>query len=283
MSLQARCPELGIDVLDPNPAQLDHLRAKQEALVELRDEARRRRFNVEDDDPRGLSERGNFESLFRGLRQFVYEFVLDREGWRRLFDRGSDALDVGAEVFVNRYWSVAFELFFADPLLEAMFGPAAIQHATPGSYPRYFQARFERGLARADAPDNPFLHHVFLGHYLDRAGARPRFLEAPAVPQRLRLIEGTLEAIPDLRPYDFLDLSNIFDWMDASEVARTLARVREESVPGSIVMWRQLNNAQDLERLLAPVFRFDAREQETLAKRDRSLFYATIHVGRRIR
>ena len=175
--------------------------------------------------------------------------------------------------------SRAFERFFSDPLLRSMFGPAATQHARPGSYPAYFQRAFEDGLTREGAVDNPFLHHVFLGHYLDREGCLPPFLAAPVPELRITFREGCIDAQLDLSGYGFVDLSNILDWMDTDQVGALLDKLCRESQPGTVVMWRQLNNARDLEAGLRGDFVFDAAWQRSLRARDRSLFYSSVHVG----
>ena len=72
LTLQSVLPELEITLLDPNAAQLDLVRAKLDALDALRAGDRLARFNVENDDPSGLCECGNFESLFRSLRTFLF-------------------------------------------------------------------------------------------------------------------------------------------------------------------------------------------------------------------
>lgn len=278
MTLAGLFPELEITLLDPNVAQLDLVQRKLEALLGFDEPARLERFNVEDDDPEGLSECGNFEALFRGLRTFVHDMVWPRERWRSAFEQGS-LDDLAARVFAGPYWSVAFELFFSDRLLSTMFGPAATQHATPGSYPRYFQRLFERGLSRPDAVHNPFLHHVFLGHYLRRAEALPSFLRKPPRAPRFTFVAGYLEAGVDLAEFDFVGLSNIMDWMPGADVAALFEKVRREMRSGSVVMWRQLNNARDLQGALGPGFAFDADRQRRLHASDKSLFYSSIHVG----
>ena len=76
LSLQSWWPESRFTLVDPNPAQLELVRRKV-ALIEAgvtRDV--RLRCNVESDDPSGLSQCGNFEGLFRGLRGFLHEFVV---------------------------------------------------------------------------------------------------------------------------------------------------------------------------------------------------------------
>ena len=279
LSLRAHLPSLAITLLDPNMAQLDLVQRKIEALALLKRPERLSRFNVENRDVTGLSECGNFESLFRGLRNFLYEFVLPADDMLRLFCE-RDVLARAPEVlFAHPYWSVAFEIFFADPLLHAMFGPNATQHAAPGSYPGYFRTLFERGLGRPDAFDNPFLHHVFLGHYLDRPGCLPHFLVEPADRYLFELHHGPIDEHVDLSEYDFIGLSNIMDWMVPADVETLLGKVLKESRPGTVVMWRQLNNERDLTASLRPSFSFDDEWSRDLWERDRSLFYSSVHVG----
>ncbi len=279
LTLQAVFPELALTLLDPNVAQLDLVQRKVDALEKLSGAARKERFNVETDDPTGLSECGNFESLFRGLRTFLHEFVLPRDDVRRLFEEPGALAEAPRLLFEHRFWPVAFGMYFSDPLLNAIFGDAATQHAEPGSYPDYFRRLSEAGLARGDARDNPFLHHVFLGHYLDREGCLPRFLTAPAAAYRFAFAEGALDAGVDLSAFDLVDLSNIMDWMSPADVASLLTKVRDEMRPGAAVLWRQLNNRRNLEGPLREHFAFDAAWQRSLQERDRSPFYSSVHVG----
>jgi len=277
LTVQAVFPDLELTLLDPNPAQLDHVRAKIEAL-ELPEAERKRRFNVEDDDPRGLSQCGNFESLFRGLREFLCDFVVDRDTMRRLFDEPGKIAEAPSLLFDHAYWSVAFETFFFDRLLETMFGPDATQHAAPGSYPTYFRRAFERGLVRDDAAKNPFLHHVLLGRYLCDEPSLPHFLRVPAPEYRFELVEGRLDAF-ELTGFELVDLSNVPDWMGPDDVRALFRKVGAEMRAGSTVVWRQLNNERDLEAELRPAFTFDTTWQDDLLRRDRSLFYSSVHVG----
>jgi S-adenosylmethionine-diacylglycerol 3-amino-3-carboxypropyl transferase len=279
LTLQAIFPGAEFTLLDPNPAQLNHVRAKMDAVHNTSVTLRNADFNVEHDDSRSLSECGNFESLFRGLRRLLHDLVLPYEGWRRYFTVPGALGEIQATVFDHPYWPVVFEMYFGDPLLEAMFGPDATQHAEPRSYPGYFRNVFERGLERDTAIDNPFLHHVFLGHYLDRPACLPGYLSMPAADYRFRFVEGYVDDEVDLGEYDFIGLSNILDWMAPAAVHTLLDKVARELQPGSVVMWRQLNNKRDLAARLRQTLDFDDSWCRSLQARDRSLFYSSIHVG----
>ena len=183
------------------------------ALRDIDAAAHHRRFNIGCSDPNGLNQNGNFESLFRGLREFIFDLIADEAEIRAMFEEKDRLASVSEILFSSKYWSVAFDLYFSDSLLNAMFGPDATQHAETGSYPRYFQQLFEKGLTSAAAFDNYFLHHVFLGYYLQRPDSLPYYLLSPPTGYHFQMVEGTLDRVPELHRFDLISLSNIMDWM----------------------------------------------------------------------
>lgn len=261
----ARRPEPPrIQAFDLNPAQLDHGRGKAACA----DPAQ---LNVESADPAALNQRGAFEGLFRLLRQVIVEFVAPAAEIEAFFAGEAALLQRWA---AHPYWPTAFELAFADPLLLTMFGPAAIQHAAPGSYPGYFQRVFERGLAAPDAARNPFLQHVLLGRY--RAGDAPAYIAGRG--GAVTWVAGDLLAA-DPVGVGLFSLSNIFDWSDDALVARWAGHLARHAEPGAVVLIRQLNNTRDLRPFFAPAFRFDDALGAALLQADRSLFYNRVEVA----
>ena len=281
LTLQALFPDLHITLVDFNPAQLERVQEKMGALHNVDAPTRCQRFNIETNDPKGLNQNGNFESLFRGLREFIFDLVADEAEIRVLFEEEGRLADVSEILFSSKYWSVAFDLYFSDSLLNAMFGPDATQHAEAGSYPRYFQTLFERGLTSTTAFDNYFLHHVLLGYYLQRPASLPYYLLAPPTDYRFQMVEGTLDQVPALQCFDLISLSNIMDWMPLAEIISLIGHLQNEMKPGATVLYRQLNNYTDLSTDFGDSFEFNqalgARFQET----ERSLFYSSVHVGKR--
>ncbi len=282
LALRAADPQVCITLVDPNAEQFSHLDRKRRALSALSGDALKEAFNIGHSNSTGLSESGNFEALFRGLRGFLHDFVLPYEAWSRLFSNQSQSSETLTSAFASPYWPVAFQLYFSNTLLNTMFGVDATQHAAPGSYPGYFQALIERGLRRADAHCNPFLHHIFLGHYVDRRECLPIFLQtlpSRAGDDEFTYVHGRLEDVANLGEHDFVDLSNILDWSTPEAVACLCAHLAEVLRPGAVVMWRQLNNWRDFEACFNGRFAFDAAFGQALQARDQSLFYSSIHVG----
>lgn len=266
-------PDLALTLYDFNPDQLAHVDARARAVAAGDGD----RLGIESADPESLAQCGEFERLFRVLATAIRELVVgtaDLEVW---FGRGTDprSAEEARRWFASPYWPSVFHTAFNDPLLIAMFGPDAVQHAPPGSYPVYFQGVFERGLVRADGPTNPFLQHILLGRYLARDA--PSFLTS-RVAMRFTSVLGGLPDVPDLDRYDLVHVSNIFDWSNDEQV-REWCEVLRGLHPGAVVVIRQLNNARDLGALLGAWFEVDHAFGDRLQMQDRSLFYNRIVVA----
>jgi len=283
LSLQSEFPKASITVLDPNPLQIDLIRKKVRTLSELDSKSSKTAFGIGSDDSKSLTGSGNFESLFRSFRNFIHEFVFSSEDWLDFFTDVNRHVLFGETIFKSKYWPVAFQLFFSDPLLLAMFGSNAIQYAARGSYPAYFQRVLEKGLLDSSAKTNYFLHHIFLGYYLDDPKCLPLYLTNQAQGLReFEYIETDAQNGPHFGRFDVISLSNIFDWMDKSDVAQLMKRLSNEMKNDAWVVYRQLNNFSDLRSHLGLSFRFDDKLAANLHDSDRSLFYSSIHIGQKI-
>jgi S-adenosylmethionine-diacylglycerol 3-amino-3-carboxypropyl transferase len=275
LTLAHQFPGLHVAAFDFNPFQLEHIRKKAEAAARGDVEA----LNVGRASVDGLNQCGEFEGLFRVLKAALDEFVIPASERSAYFDPATPDERRAALVqgwTGSRYWSAAFAIAFNDPLLHAMFGRDATQHAEPGSYPRYFQRVFTRGLDRPDGWCNPFLQHVLVGAY--RTDDAPAYVNARGVPA-LELVQGSLPDVPDLERFQVYSLSNIFDWSDDSLVKTWAGLLTRHARPGAAVIIRQLNNDRDVRRQFEPAFAFDDRLGAELLAADRSLFYNHIEVG----
>lgn len=270
LALAHRFPSLEVHAFDLNPDQLQHGRDKADAIARHDLAA----LNVKASSPSGLSQRGEFEKLFRVLRHALVEVVAPEVQLEQFFAEPSARAGLLTSWQGSPYWPACFEVAFTEGLLHAMFGPDATRHATRGSYPGYFQRVFEKGLASAGAGENPYLQHVLLQRY----ETPPSFLVSGA---RLAVAwhHGSLTDVPALERFDAVSLSNIFDWSDESLV-RAWARALTALRPNSLVVYRQLNNQRDW-RALFEGFEPDAALSDTWTTQERALFYERVTVLRR--
>lgn len=274
LSLRVLHPTLKIELIEPNPVQIALIKKKisilkKQSLPEARKIIATEKFDT-------LIESGNFESLFRMLRTFIFEFVIEQKHFIQFFEQGK-AIS-WKDVFQNPYWAAAFELFFSNSLLVSMFGPDAIQYAKPGSYPRYFRELIERGLQRQDARSNYFLQHIFLGRYLSRAENLPDYLKKRIVDFQFKFNQMFAHEFNNYGKCGLVSLSNILDWSNPHTLTAIGERVSADMRAGSVLLFRQLNNDTDFKAFFKG---FDWKNElgKKLLKNDRSLFYSDICVG----
>lgn len=277
LSLLAAFSDLDVHVFDPNPNQIDHVKEKLALLSDLKIGDFTDQFNIDNCNTHGLNEKGNFESLFRGFRTFITEHVVDRGSLEACLSGDDEELN---EILSGVYWPIAFELFFNDRYLEAMFGHEATQHAPKNSYPEYFRTCIERGLKSSNRSNNYFLHHIFLGQYLKHNRCLPLYLSSPLCNRNISFSTGFLVDVKHLGSFDYVMLSNIFDWMDDEEVDNHI-QLLKHMMPGSVLVYRQLNNHRDLSSKLKPYFKFHQSLSNELLSQDRSLFYSRLVIAER--
>jgi len=274
LALARAFPGLPITAFDLSAVQIAHAEHKRRLALAGNAPA----LGVGNQDAAGHSQLGEFEGLFRVLRLFLEEFVATKAELEAFFTADTEPnvrQTMLARWQTSPYFAAAFELAFADSLLLAMFGPAAIQHAAKGSYPGYFQRAFVRGLGQANAHENPFLAHVLLGRYTELA--KPDYLGLEAAPN-VRFVQGSLEAAGDLGQVRLASLSNIFDWSDDALVANWASQLA--ALPaGAMILIRVLNNARDVRPMFARNFSFDDERGQAMLAMDRSLFYERVLVG----
>jgi len=188
-------------------------------------------------------------------------------------------------IYLNKYWPVAFDLFFSDSILLAIFGKDAIQHAAPGSYPRYFQKQLELSLNKANFKTNYFLHHIFLGYYFDKNDCLPIYLQKESRLKSIKfdfeLLHSDLLNIKNINEFQLVSLSNIFDWMEEEKVLKVLKYLDDYLAPGSVIIFRQLNNNKNYLSNFKTLKR-DNELSDKLMLLDRSLFYNKINIIKKI-
>ena len=276
--LKAANPDIEISLIEPNLAQIGLIKEKIQALKIHQKDDLYRKFGVGNSVSENLIECGNFESLFRQFRLFVQEFIIAETEIEKTFNDNSP--QTWQEVFKHTFWQVAFDLFFSDSILKAMFGEAAIRHAPRNSYSAYFQRVLEKGLTREDAPRNYFLHHIFLGFYLADENALPYYLVNLPKSLEFEFFNGSAQDFAGFRGRQLVHFSNIFDWCDEKIASQIISSAAETLKKGSVVVFRQLNNRKNYREIFGQNFKWS--DTSEILEKDRSLFYEKIEIGEKI-
>lgn len=112
-TLAAKYPKIQLHLIEPNIAQIKLIQEKMKSLKTLHGQPLFQKFGVglSDRNESSLIEQGNFESLFRGLREFLFQFVISRPALLKLLKKGP--VQNWKSLFAHPYWPVAFDLYFS--------------------------------------------------------------------------------------------------------------------------------------------------------------------------
>jgi S-adenosylmethionine-diacylglycerol 3-amino-3-carboxypropyl transferase len=205
--------------------------------------------------PAGSTSAASSRGLFRVLRRFLDEFVIEARRGRavlrrqRLLRRDRRALDQPP--------------LLARGLRRGLrrgIPPRHVRPPPPRSTRRRahtrdtFSGPSRGGCAVMTGPTIPFCSTCSWGG----TSAPPPYTPLPDA-AHLTLVHGSLADVRELGRFDVISLSNIFDWSDDALVAAWAAHLAAHAKPGAHVLLRQLNNTRDLRRHFAPAFTFDDR------------------------
>lgn len=276
LSIKAEFPDIHLSVIEPNPAQIKLI--KKKIMLIKKNTLKNIIKTISIETSESLIESGHFESLFKMLREFIYEFVISKSNLLKLMQSNSSGK--WKSIFQNPFWKIAFDLYFSDALLITMFGRDAVQYAPKNSYPSYFRNLIEKGLTRPDARTNYFLHHIFFGHYLKGKKNWPPYLQK--LPSRFDMDfhECYANQYADYNQFNFVSLSNIFDWSPRQQIKQIAKKISKQMRPGSVLIYRHLNNPNSFKSYFKG-FKWQVKLEKQFLDSDRSLFYSKICVGRK--
>lgn len=298
----------GLDLVDPNPAQLALTRLKLRLLREpvpermqllghapLPLEARAERLAallqelslpaqslgpLETVARLGPDYAGRTERLFAALRARLRDQQFDLRELVGLRAPAEQLRRIRPGTLLGQGLARACEEVFALPNLEALFGVAATRNRVQ-PFEQHFAERLRHVLGSLPAAGNPWLWQLLIGRY--PPGVPAPWLEQPPREQLppLRCLHTSLEDALEGEegPWELIDLSDVLDWQEPDQARETLARARARLAPGGVLVVRQLNSAHDVPALSEGIA-WDEEYAARLHEEDRSYFYRALHVGR---
>jgi S-adenosylmethionine-diacylglycerol 3-amino-3-carboxypropyl transferase len=172
---------------------------------------------------------------------------------------------------------------FADVMslenLVALFGRDATQNPRM-PFAEHFAGRVRRAFANSVPRRNPFLWQMLAGRFPPRIAwdwldsDAPLLVEPEFVHSMMKPAMDALAA----DSVDFVQLSNILDWLSPADACAVLDSVSRVLKPGGRVLVRQLNSSLDIPALGAAIV-WDSSLSRAMEAGDRSFFYPEVHVG----
>ncbi|MGY8782665.1 MAG: DUF3419 family protein [Fidelibacterota bacterium] len=269
LSLKTLLNDLEITVFDINTHQLKHLEKKVNSIKEKKYYD----LNIDFKNDNSLNQSGKFEKMFQKFRFLFCQNISSFSEIEMLFNYSTNKekrLQIISQWYRTKNIKKPFEVVFNDKSIEMVFSKKATQHAEPGTYIEYFYHKIMRSFNKENFYHNPFLQHIFLGYYLSN-DALPYMLNNKENLE-FNYFNGTIYEVPNIKSYDLVTISNLFDWSSESFIKRSAAYLSQLN-KGAAVLLRQLNNNKEWYPLFQNNFTDDPSFDNKWQKEDRSMFY----------
>ncbi len=228
----------------------------------------------------GPDQAGRFEFIFAQLRACLVPVQDDLEALLTLSDPGVQTAMAAPGTELGDALENAFEHALSQANLVRLFGAEATRNPRQ-SFAQHFLAQTRKCLATQPAWSNPFLAQFLLGRF--QGGHVYPWLDATPADHlpALHWYGGPMhEALGALPPgsVDFVQLSNILDWLSPAAASETLRLASQALRPGGRLLLRQLNSMLDI-CASGPALRWLVREAAQLHAFDQSFFYRALHLA----
>ena len=189
----------------------------------------------------------------------------------------------------NRRWRLLFRALLNRAVFRRAYDPAFFRHVENPSFARHFHGLIDHVLTEVPVADNYFVHHMLTGAYPEHPGGLPPYLQPEGAASvsdgldRLELVDGSYGAYLATcgdATIDAFALSNICEWLDASQVDELFAEIVRTAVPGARLVIRNFVGWTEVPERWAGVVVEDRPRGEALVAGDRSGFQRRVAVCR---
>ena len=234
----------------------------------------------------GLGGVGKFERYFRLMRTYLLPLVHGRRTIDEVFvSREKPA----REIFVrqrwnNLRWRLLLRAFFSNAVMGKLGRDPAFFAYVRGSLAEHVARKIEFAAIEQDPSENPFLHWILKGAHgraLPFAWRAENFETIAARLDRLDIRPGSLERFVSTgERADGFNLSDIFEYMDATTFAKVYGSILDASRPNArLVYWNMMVPRRAPAEFASRVERLDQIEARGKLI-DKAFFYADFVVER---
>ena len=230
----------------------------------------------------GVIHAGKFERYFHLFRRWVLPLVHSRRTIHDLCALGS--VEDQRAFYRARWdtwrWRALFRVFFSRAVMGRLGRDPEFFAGVEGPVATRILERTRWALTELPVATNPFFAYIMTGTFT--RAALPRYLEPRhetairAGLERLRLVEGPIEAVPG--GFDGFNLSDVFEYMSPADHERAYAALLERARPGARLVYWNLLAPRARPASLAARARPLAEVAASLHARDRAWFYQRLHV-----
>lgn len=229
----------------------------------------------------GIINVGKFEHYFQIFGKKILPLIHSKKIRQELLEKKSkeERIEFYNKKWNNVRWNLLFRVFFSKTIMGKLGRDKAFFRYVNVNVPEHILQRTKYALTELDTSENSYLHYIINGKYNDVlpvAYRKENFEKIKNNIDKLILLSESVESFIERDDIDYIskyNLSDIFEYMDDSQMCKIFEKMFTKSGTGTIVAyWNMLADkraSKYFENL-----RYEKKKSEELLKQDKAFFYS---------
>ena len=230
---------------------------------------------------KGIINTGKFEKYFQTFGQKILPLIHNKKTRKELLEKKSkeERIKFYNSKWNNIRWQLLFRIFFSKTVMGKLGRDKAFFRYVNVNVPKHILERTKYAITELDTSENSYLHYIINGRYdniLPIAYRKENFEIIKNNIDNLILLKESVETFIQRDDIDYIskyNLSDIFEYMDDSQMCKIYEKIKTKSKEGTIIAyWNMLADKRiskyfdDLE--------YKEVESRELLKKDKAFFYS---------
>ncbi len=231
----------------------------------------------------GIIHSGKFEKYFQIFGQKVLPLIHSSKARQKLLEKKSkdERIDFYNKTWNNFRWRLLFKIFFSRTVMGKLGRDKAFFRYVNVNVAEHILERTKYAITELDTSENSYLHYIINSKYdkvLPLAYRKENFETIKNNIDKLILLTESVETFINRDDVDYINkynLSDIFEYMDDSQMCKIYESIFKKSPSGSrVIYWNMLAD----KRASKYFDNLDYREEESteLLKKDKAFFYSKL-------
>lgn len=230
---------------------------------------------------KGVIHCGKFENYFHIFCNKILPLVHTRKVRDELLQKKTreERIEFYNKKWNNLRWNILFRLFFSRTVMGKLGRDKAFFRYVNVNVPEHILQRTKYAFTELDTSENSYLYYIFNAKYdkvLPVAYRKENFWKIKNNIDKLILLSESVETFLERDDIDYIskyNLSDIFEYMDDSQMCKIIEKIFTKSASGTrIAYWNML-----ADKRASKYFEnldYKEKESEELFKKDKAFFYS---------
>ena len=230
---------------------------------------------------KGIINTGKFENYFHIFGNKILPLIHTKKIREELLMKKSkeERIEFYNKKWNNVRWNILFRMFFSRTVMGRLGRDKAFFRYVNVNVPEHILSRTKYAFTELDTSENPYLYYIFNAKYkedcLPLAYRKENFEKIKNNIDKLILLSESVETFlerDDVEEITKYNLSDIFEYMDNSQMCKIVEKILEKSKSGSrIAYWNMLSDKQASRYFEELIYK--EKESIELFQKDKAFFY----------